>query len=261
MSLTDSLSVQALPCFADNYIWLIEADAGCWVVDPGDAAPVLAALATGGKPLLGVLVTHHHADHIGGIPALLAVHPVPVFGPAEAGACISHLLAGDETLELAGLGCVRVLAVGAHTLGHIAYHLPDAGLLFCGDSLFSAGCGRLFEGTPDDLHRALATINALPAATRIFPTHEYTSANLRFAARVEPDNADIRAYQQQVEVWRAENRPSLPTSLALERQINPFLRAHIPAVVTAIRHHAGMEISSERDTLAALRAWKDNFRG
>lgn len=253
--------MQALPCFADNYIWLIETAAGRWVVDPGDAGPVLVALAAGDQPLLGVLVTHHHADHITGIPALLAEHPVPVLGPAEAGTCISRLLAGGETLTLPGLGRVEVLAVGAHTLGHIAYHLPDAGLLFCGDTLFSAGCGRLFEGTPDDLLRALATLNALPAATRVFPTHEYTASNLRFAVAVEPDNAELQAYQQQVSAWRAENRPSLPTSLALERQINPFLRVRIPAVMMAVRHHAGTEISTERDTLAALRAWKDIFRG
>ncbi len=269
MSLTDSryvnrpapVSVRALPCFADNYIWLIDTTVGRWLVDPGDAAPALAALAASEQPLRGVLVTHHHADHIAGIPALVASHPAPVLGPAEAGASITQVLTGGESLTLPGLGRVEVLAVGAHTLGHIAYYLPDAGLLFCGDTLFSAGCGRLFEGTPDDLLRALTRINALPAETRIFPTHEYTAANLRFAVAVEPENSELRAYQDQVRAWRAENRPSLPTSLALERQVNPFLRVGIPAVVSAARHHAGTEISTERDTLAALRAWKDHFLG
>ncbi len=261
MSSTPALYVQALPCFTDNYIWLLETAAGRWVVDPGDAAPVLAVLAAGGPPLLGVLVTHRHADHIGGIPALLARHPVPVLGPAEAGNVISELLAGGESLTLPGLGRVEVIPVGAHTHGHLAYHLPDAGMLFCGDTLFSAGCGRLFDGTADDLQAALTRINALPAATRIYPTHEYTAANLRFAAVVEPANEDIRAHQLQVAAWRAKNSPSLPTTLALERLINPFLRVEQPSVVTAVRHHGEAEMSSTRDTLAALRAWKDIFAG
>lgn len=261
MSSTPALSVQALPCFDDNYIWLVDDSAGRWVVDPGDAAPVLAALQRDGLPLRGILVTHRHADHIAGIPALLECHPVPVLGPAEAGAAISQLLAGGEALHLPGLGRVDVIDVSAHTHGHIAYHLPDAGLLFCGDSLFSAGCGRLFDGDADDLERALGRLNALPAATRVYPTHEYTAANLRFAITVEPDNADIRQHQALVSDLRAKNLPSLPTTLALEREINPFLRADQATVMTALRHHGDGELSSTRDRLAALRAWKDIFRG
>lgn len=253
--------MQALPCFEDNYIWLISDGALRWVVDPGDAGPVLTALAAGGPPLRGILVTHRHADHTAGIPALLREHPVPVFGPAEAGAVVSELLRGGERLTLPGLGRVDVLAVGAHTHGHIAYHLPDAGLLLCGDSLFSAGCGRLFDGTGADLAAVMSRYDALPADTVLYPTHEYTEANLRFAAAVEPDNEDIRAHQHRVAAWRAKNRPSLPTTLALERLINPYLRAGQPSVVTAVRHHAAADLSSRADILAALRAWKDSFKG
>lgn len=261
MSLTLVIDVRPLPCFVDNYVWLLDTDSGFWVVDPGDASPVLAELARSDKPLLGVLITHHHADHTGGVPALAMRHPSPVLGPVEAGQVITQPLNGGERLTLAGLGRVEVLAVGAHTLGHIAYHLPDAGLLFCGDTLFSAGCGRLFEGGPADLQRALATLNALPAETRVYPTHEYTAANLAFAARVEPDNTAISAHQHRVAAWRAENRPSLPTTLALERQINPFLRTGEAAVKAAARQQADADLLDELAVLTTLRAWKDIFRG
>lgn len=257
---SDALRVHALPCFTDNYIWLIEAGAGCWVVDPGAAEPVLTALARLDKPLLGVLATHHHADHIGGVAALVEACPAPVLGPAETASVATRVLDGGERLQLDGLGTVAVLAVGAHTRGHLAYHLPGIDALFCGDTLFSAGCGRLFEGTPADLERALARIDTLPADTRLYPAHEYTRANLHFAQAVEADNADIAAHAARVDAWRAENRPSLPTSLALERRINPFLRTHEPAVIASTSRHAGREILPGLDALAALRAWKDVFR-
>lgn len=250
-----------MPILQDNYVWAITSEDALWLVDPGEASAALTLVASAGPPLRGILVTHRHADHISGIPAILAEHPAPVFGPAEAGPVITRLLQGGEHLELPGLGRVDVLATGAHTHGHIAYHLPHAGLLFCGDSLFSAGCGRLFDGDGQDLARVMACLDALPAGTVIFPTHEYTLANLRFAAEVEPDNADIRAHQRLVQAWREKNRPSLPTTLALERLINPYLRVKEPAVAAALRRHTGLPLPEAADRLAALRAWKDSFKG
>lgn len=257
--------IDALPCFRDNYIWLAHDASHAWVVDPGDATPVLAALQARGLTLAGILVTHHHDDHIGGIPALQSAlggprAALPVLGPREAGSCISQLLTGGERLTLPVLGCVDVLAVGAHTRGHLAFHLPDAQALFCGDTLFSAGCGRLFEGSPADLQQALARIAALPDATRCHPAHEYTLANLRFAAAVEPDNNAIHQHVATVLACLAEGRPSLPTTLARERLINPFLRSHLAPLAAAASRHAGREITPGLSTLAELRRWKDDFR-
>lgn len=261
-----ALHIDALPCFRDNYIWLAHDGARAWAVDPGDAAPVLAALRTGGLALAGILVTHHHDDHIGGIATLQreladAALALPVLGPREAGDCVNRLVTGGERLTLPVLGRVDVLAVGAHTRGHLAFHLPEAEALFCGDALFSAGCGRLFEGTPADLQQALARIAALPDATRCHPAHEYTLANLHFAAAVEPDNEDIRQHIASVRATLAAGRPSLPTPLARERLINPFLRSHLPALAAAASRHAGEEIAPGLSTLTVLRRWKDDFRG
>lgn len=258
-----ALHIEPLPCFRDNYIWLAHDGARAWAVDPGDAAPVLAALRAGGLALAGILVTHHHDDHIGGIATLQRAlggerATLPVLGPREAGDCVNHLVAGGEQLTLPVLGRVDVLAVGAHTHGHLAFHLPGAQALFCGDALFSAGCGRLFEGTPADLQQALARIAALPDATRCHPAHEYTLSNLRFAAAVEPGNEDIRRHVATVQAGLAEGRPSLPTPLARERLINPFLRSHLPALAAAASRHAGEEIAPGLSTLAVLRRWKDD---
>lgn len=254
-------SIRPIPCFLDNYIWFIACANGAWVVDPGAAEPVLAELRSSGLTLLGILITHHHADHTGGIAGILEQHDVPVYGPAEADAQISHATSINSTLDLPGLGSVQVLSVAAHTLDHIAYYLPADGAVFCGDSLFSAGCGRLFEGTPDDLAKSLATLDALPADTVIYPTHEYTQANLAFAHAVEPDNQDILQHQQQVALWRQQNTPSLPTNLALERRINPFLRSHEREVIAKASSIAGQRLAPGVETLAVLRRWKDSYKG
>ncbi len=249
----------ALPCFDDNYIWLLPGAQGCWVVDPGDAAPVLAWLKQHQQSLAGILLTHHHADHTGGTTQLRQLSNCPVWGPDECRQWRTAAVQDQQLLELAGLGQVRVLSVGAHTRGHVAYHLPEQGWLFCGDTLFSAGCGRLFEGTAADLQRALACIDELPAETLLFPTHEYTLSNLRFARHVEPDNAAVVDAEEDVQARRLLNEPSLPTSLIRERRINPFLRTHSHALRAQVAQWSGQTFDSELETLRLLRLWKDQF--
>jgi len=253
------MSIFPIACFLDNYIWCIQVENNLWVVDPGDADPVLAYINQHALTLGGILLTHHHADHTGGVNALLAHKQVDVYGPEETKQWASHIVHGDDTLKL-NIGQARILFVGAHTRGHIAYYFASAEALFCGDTLFSAGCGRLFEGTPTDLERAMACINALPANTKLYPTHEYTLSNLAFAKRVEPDNSAIVEYCQWVQTQRDQAKPSLPTNLALERRVNPFLRANSTTIVQQVSEYMQQPIGAGLETLAGLRAWKDNFR-
>ncbi|MDE2080823.1 MAG: hydroxyacylglutathione hydrolase [Burkholderiales bacterium] len=260
----------ALPAFADNYIWMLHDGARAVVVDPGDSAPVLAALDQQRLTLAGILVTHHHADHVGGVTALRPRLQGPVWGPAHETIPTPVVpLAEGDRIEVLGLQ-FRVLDVPGHTAGHIAYVQTDtdgaagapdaqAPLLFCGDTLFSAGCGRLFEGTPAQMRHSLAKLAALPGPTRVCCTHEYTLSNLRFAAAVEPANARRAEYEQACRALREAGHPTLPSSIALERQINPFLRCAEPAVVAAARA-AGATADDEVSVLAALREWKNRFR-
>jgi hydroxyacylglutathione hydrolase len=266
----------ALPAFADNYLWLLHDGHDAAVVDPGDAEPVERLLDELGLRLAAILVTHHHADHIGGVERLRPRLQGPVFGPlherlpgppggvqgVDHGACV----------ELLGLA-FEVLEVPGHTAGHIAYlqrpRADDAGtareriaaapLLFCGDTLFSAGCGRLFEGTAGQMQRSLARLAELPARTQVCCTHEYTLANLRFAAAVEPDNTAVAEHLELCTALRAHGRPTLPSTLALERRINPFLRTHEPAVIAAARAQ-GAPGDDPVAVFAALREWKNRFR-
>lgn len=257
--------IAPVAAFRDNYVWLLRRGDQAAVVDPGEAAPVLARLAEQGLTLCAVLVTHHHADHVGGIAELRARFPeVAVYGPAdEAIATLTHRLRDGDRLELPGLGaCFEVLAVPGHTRGHLAYYDRNhqgCGALFCGDTLFSAGCGRLFEGTPQDMQRSLARLMALPPETRIYCAHEYTEANLHFAAAVEPDNPDIAAYAHRVAELRAAGQPSLPTTLAQEARINPFVRWNAPAVQEAAARQRGHAVSGPVEVFAAIREWKNGF--
>lgn len=249
----------ALPAFRDNYIWALARDGRALVVDPGDADVVEAWLAESGLALDVILVTHHHMDHVGGLAALCARHPARVYGPDEGIPGLDRVVHGGETLDLGPFGEARVLAVPGHTQGHIAFHLPGDGLLFCGDVLFSAGCGRLFEGTPADLQEALARIVALPTATLVCCAHEYTEANLRFALAVDPDNPDLQARCREVAALRSRGQPTLPVRLGDEARYNPFLRCDAPVVVTAASRQAGAPLAPGLPVLAALRAWKDVF--
>jgi len=255
-----------LPAFSDNYLWLWQQDDQAVVVDPGDAAPVLQALAQEGLNLVAILVTHHHPDHVGGVAELHAATGAHVYGPAREDIPPPFTpVMGGETLTLLGQP-VQVFDVPGHTAGHVAYHLPDAQpspVLFSGDTLFSGGCGRLFEGTPAQMLASLDTLATLPADTRVCCAHEYTLSNLRFALAVEPRNTDLQAYQNHCQRLRAQGTPTLPARLGNELQINPFLRARHPDVRHAVAHHANLtveELADDAAVFAALRQWKNKFQ-
>lgn len=258
------IQILALPAFSDNYIWLLQ-DASskqCAVVDPGDAGPVIAWLAQHPEwQLTDILVTHHHADHTGGVEQLKSLSGARVYGPAAEHTPVRDVSLNDnDSLTVLGL-TFAVYAVPGHTLGHIAFYHddPQAPLLFCGDTLFAAGCGRLFEGTPQQMHHSLGRLAELPGTTLVYCAHEYTLSNLRFAVAVEPDNPDVRARFEQVTQWRNENRISLPSNLALERKTNPFLRVDIAAVKEKADERSGTDNTSPVAVFTALRGWKDKF--
>ena len=252
-----------LPAFQDNYLWLLHDGRRALVVDPGDAQPVLARLQRDRLQLEAILVTHHHADHIGGLDALRDATGAAVWGPARERIPepLTRVAEGD-TLNALGLS-FRVIDVPGHTAGHIAYYCADvdgAPLVFCGDTLFSGGCGRLFEGTPAQMLSSLDKLAALPGATKVCCTHEYTLANLKFARAVEPDNAELIHYVQHCEELRARDVPTLPSSIAQEQQINPFLRARGSRVAQAARAHDAATPPDPVGVFATLREWKNQFR-
>lgn len=260
------MTLLPLPAFSDNYLWLLHDGRQAVVVDPGDAAPVADALDRHGLQLAAILVTHHHGDHVGGVDALRPRLQGPVYGPAsEAIPRPFQPVQGGDTVQVLGLQ-FRVIDVPGHTSGHIAYFTDrvhgEPPLLFCGDTLFSAGCGRLFEGTAAQMHRSLSALAALPGDTRVCCAHEYTLSNLRFAATVEPGNGDIADHVRLCQARRAEGLPTLPSSIALERRINPFLRCDEPGVrAAALRHDAGLPPAATPEAvLATLREWKNQFR-
>lgn len=253
------LELIAVPAFRDNYIWLLAAGGAAIAVDPGDAAPVRTALSQRQLNLSAVLVTHHHPDHAGGAAALAAEYRCPVYGPAREmiPALTRTVKEGDEVL-IGALGArFRVLDVPGHTAGHVAYHGHN--IVFCGDTLFSAGCGRLFEGTAAQMSESLAKLAALPGQTAVCCGHEYTLANLRFAQAVEPGNPDILAYAQGAKGMREQGKPTLPSRIALERQVNPFLRCAEPSAAAAASRRAGRTVSDPVEVFAVIRDWKDNF--
>ena len=234
------------------------------VVDPGDAAPVVEALNANGLALAGILVTHHHADHVGGVDALRPMLQGAVYGPARERIPMPFDPVVDgQWLQGPGFSA-EVMDVPGHTAGHVAYLVrctdePEAPILFCGDTLFSGGCGRLFEGTPAQMHASLVRLGALPGNTRVCCAHEYTLSNLRFAAAVEPANALLADYTARCEALRAKQQPTLPSTLAIELDINPFMRCALPSVIAAALQK-GAANDSAPEVLGALRAWKNQFR-
>lgn len=253
-----------LPAFQDNYLWLLHDGQRALVVDPGDAAPVQAFLAEQGLQLEAILVTHHHQDHTGGVATLREATGAKVWGPARERIPEPLARLGEaDRLEVLGLR-FEVLDVPGHTAGHIAYYCADvdgAPLLFCGDTLFSGGCGRLFEGTAAQMAGSLAKLAALPGATRVCCTHEYTLSNLKFATAVEPGNTELIHYRQQCEEKRSRGEPTLPSTIALENGVNPFLRTRQPAVAQAAHgHDPSADPADPIAVFAALRQWKNEFR-
>lgn len=257
------INIQPIPAFDDNYIWMLREDEQdqVWVVDPGDPKPVLATLQEQNLTLAGILITHHHWDHTGGVKKLTAEFDVPVFGPdnPEIKGITRTLCEGDHFSILNTE--FEVLETPGHTLDHIVFFAADhePPLLFCGDTLFAAGCGRLFEGTPEQMHGSLAKLQRLPGNTQVYCTHEYTMANLAFAKAVEPDNAAIAERVRSAEALREQGTPTVPTNIALELETNPFLRADAPSVQAAATAQAGQAPSTAEQTFAAIRAWKDRF--
>ena len=260
------IQLHAIPAFQDNYIWLLQQGQKAVLIDPGDAEPCHAFLAQHGLSLSAILVTHHHSDHIGGVASLREQWSCEVFGPAHQQMPTPFTMCEDGNhLQVLGLD-FEVLALPGHTLDHISFFCPHVGdqapLLFCGDTLFSAGCGRLFEGSPQQMHASLMRLMALPDDCRVCFAHEYTLSNLRFAQAVEPQNAAIEQHQGWCEAQRAENRATLPTTLAREREINPFLRCDIDAVAAAAARKAGLPTDAKQDPVAVfatLRQWKNTF--
>ena len=259
------MPLQQVPAFEDNIVWLLRDAAGAAViVDPGQAAPVLAALA-GAPPPHAILLTHHHNDHIGGVPDLLRHWPgVPVIAPQDERITSATRRVVDGDVIEAGPWRFTTIEIPGHTRSHVAFHGHDVdgdGLLFCGDTLFSLGCGRMFEGTPAQMHASLQRLAALPGETLICCGHEYTLANAAFATTVDPGNAALRERAAEVRRLRATDQPSLLSTLHDERACNPFLRCEDPAVRASVAAHAGHPLASPVDVFAHLRNWKDGFRG
>jgi hydroxyacylglutathione hydrolase len=258
-------AVLPLPAFSDNYIWAIVHGDQAAVVDPGEAGPVLRFLEQQGLKLRAILLTHHHADHVGGVSELSRIGAPTVYGPAKERLprCDVPLAEGDRvTLPELDLD-LTVLDVPGHTAGHIAYTGRAAGVqpvLFCGDTLFAGGCGRLFEGTPAQMYDSLEKFSVLPPDTKVFCAHEYTLANLRWALAVEPANRSLQQWYQLAQQLRAEGIPTLPSTIGQERATNPFLRTGQAEVVRAAASWAGHGHATPVEVFASLREWKNDFK-
>lgn len=257
--MNDSIQVVPIPAFRDNYIWCLRDHIHAAVVDPGDAEPVFAYLARENLELSAILATHHHNDHIGGISALTRNHAVPVHAPFDDRIeCATNRVGEGDIVPLPQLGLeFRVLEIPGHTLTHVAYYGPN--MLFCGDTLFACGCGRLFEGTPRQMLTSLTKLAALPEDTRVYCGHEYTESNLRFGRTVDPSNTYLETWEREASNLRRHQQPTLPSSLAREKRGNPFLRCDDPVVAGAACRETGQALRDPVAVFAALREWKNRF--
>lgn len=254
------IKIHCIPAFDDNYIWLIGEEGNSMVaaVDPGDADVVIAYLEREQLTLNAILVTHHHYDHTGGVSELASRYQIPVYGPSnEHIPALTDPVSEGTEIRLGDELLFTVLETPGHTRGHLCY--VGQRTLFCGDTLFGAGCGRLFEGTPEQMYQSLIKIAALPDDTQVYCAHEYTLSNLRFALVAEPDNADILARQEQSRQLRQKGLPTVPSALALEKKTNPFLRSHIESLITAAETFAGHTLSTGAEVFATVRYWKDSL--
>jgi hydroxyacylglutathione hydrolase len=250
------LEILPIPAFEDNYIWLINDGKHAVVIDPGDAKPVIKWLEQSQLILDAILITHHHSDHIGGVPELIGKYGSHVYAPAKERYDFPHtaLAEGDE-VDLSQINLkLRVMEVPGHTLGHIAYHAHP--YLFCGDTLFSCGCGRLFEGTPAQMYQSLQRLAKLPETTQVYCTHEYTAHNINFARELDPKNIALQERQREVRILREINKPSLPSSIGLELQINPFLRCQEPAIKKASN---AINIESPLEVFTMVRNMRNHY--
>ena len=254
------LKVSRVAAFKDNYIWLLHTPGNeslVVAVDPGDAAPVTRHLDDHDLTLAGILTTHHHRDHVGGVATLVAEWQCPVWGPArEDIPCRTEALHEGDTIDVFGM-CFTVLDVPGHTAGHIAYY--GEGMLLIGDTLFAAGCGRLFEGTPEQMQHSLAKLLQMPPETLVYCAHEYTLANLAFARAVEPDNEALAARERYARTQREAGEATIPSRLGDEFATNPFLRWDDPAVIAAAGREAGQTLTTPVAVFATVRRWKDGF--
>lgn len=249
------LQIEPIPAFEDNYIWLLHNTRDAIVIDPGDAAPVLAALETKKLSLSAILITHHHADHIGGVATLLESYSCPVYAPSYEQFFFDHITVTEgEVIDLPQLDLkFNVMWLPGHTLGHIAF--VNNAYLFCGDVLFGAGCGRLFEGTPAQMLESLTRLKKLPSDTQVYCTHEYTAKNIDFALTLEPENQSLLDRKQAVTQLRKDNKPSLPSNIALELNTNPFLRCN----QTSIIHHAEVAKADELTVFTKIRLLRNHY--
>lgn len=249
------LHIIPIPAFDDNYIWLLHHKNHAVVIDPGDAQPVIEALEKNNLKLSAILITHHHHDHIGGVAKLIEHTSARVYAPTYENFDFKHsVLAENDIVHLPEINeSFRVMWLPGHTLGHIAYYNKQS--LFCGDTLFSAGCGRLFEGTPEQMLQSLNRLKQLDSATKVYCTHEYTATNIAFALTLEPDNETLIARQAIVQQLRSQQLPSIPSTIALELKINPFLRCN----QATIWQNSQAKSRDELAVFTAIRALRNHY--